>query len=438
MKDQPKTITPKLRFPEFKEPWGEVTLSDLAVPISDRVGTSECVPYTVTSGVGLVSQHEKLGRTIAGKSLSNYIRLRKDDFAYNKSATKAFPEGYIARYLDDVQAAVPKSIFTCFRADPGKIDPAYLDFLFAGNLHGKWLRKFLTVGARAHGSLNVKDDDLMAMPVPRPSPAEQRKIAACLTSLDELLVAEGRKLEALRAHKKGLMQQLFPRPGETLPRLRFPEFREAGEWEPTLFKKLYEFQSTNNYSREQLTYESGNVRNIHYGDIHTRFAAAFYLEREVAPFVDPAMVSDDFDADAYCVEGDMIFADASEDVNDVGKSIEIVSLNGGRLVSGSHTILARPTSDRIPIGFGAYLFKSRSVRAQIEKEAQGTKVMQISPRRLADITLPLPHDKAEQERIVACLSSLDAVIAAASRMLERLRANKKGLMQQLFPSPEGA
>src|SRR5688572_19901005 len=113
------TLTPKLRFPEFKEPWDQAALSDLAVPISERVATSECVPYTVTSGVGLVSQNDKFGRTIAGKSLSNYIRLRKDDFAYNKSATKAFPEGYIARYLDDVKAAVPNSIFTCFRADPG-------------------------------------------------------------------------------------------------------------------------------------------------------------------------------------------------------------------------------------------------------------------------------------------------------------------------------
>ena len=229
--DQRKTLTPKLRFPEFKEPWHDVALSDLAVPISDHVGTSECVPYTVTSGVGLVSQKEKFGRTIAGKSLSNYIRLRRDDFAYNKSATKAFPEGYIARYRDDVKAAVPNSIFTCFRADAGKIDPAYLDFLFAGNLHGRWLRKFLTVGARAHGSLNVSDDDLMAMPVPLPSPAEQRKIAACLTSLDELLAAEARKLEALRAHKNGLVQRLFPGQGESRPRLRFPEFCNAGAWD---------------------------------------------------------------------------------------------------------------------------------------------------------------------------------------------------------------
>lgn len=230
MKKSKRTLTPKLRFPEFREQWDEVELSQLANPISDRVGTMSCIPYTVTSGLGLVSQEEKLGRTIAGNSLRNYIRLQKGDFAYNKSATKAYPEGYIARYLDEVKAAVPNSIFTCFRVASEKVDPAYLDFLFAGNLHGRWLRKFLTIGARAHGSLNVSDDDLMALPVPLPSPPEQQKIAECLSSLDGLIAAEGRKLAALRDHKCGLMQQFFPQPGQTQPRLRFPEFQNAGEW----------------------------------------------------------------------------------------------------------------------------------------------------------------------------------------------------------------
>jgi type I restriction enzyme S subunit len=103
-------------------------------------------------------------------------------------------------------------MFACFRVDPSKTDPSFLDFLFAGNLHGRWLRKFLTVGARAHGSLMVSDDDVMALPVPRPGLTEQRKIASCLRSLDQLLAAEGRKMEALRAQKRA-MQQLLPRAG---------------------------------------------------------------------------------------------------------------------------------------------------------------------------------------------------------------------------------
>ena len=90
-----------------------------------------------------------------------------NDFAYNKSATKEFPQGYIARYSGTKDAAVPNSIFTCFRPNTAVVIPEYLDHLFHGNHHGRWLRKYITVGARAHGALNVSGDDLMSMPVPR-------------------------------------------------------------------------------------------------------------------------------------------------------------------------------------------------------------------------------------------------------------------------------
>ena len=235
--DKPTPVVPNLRFPEFRSAgdWHFQPLSDIAEPISERVGTSKCVPMSVTTGVGLLSQEEKFGRTIAGNSYKNYIRLQANDFAYNKSATKEFPQGYIARYSGTRDAAVPNSIFTCFRPDAAAVIPEYLDHLLHGNHHGRWLRKYITVGARAHGALSVSDDALMSMPVPLPPVAvsrpEQKKIADCLGSLDDLVAAEGRKLEALRQHKEGLMQQLFPLPGETVPRLRFPEFEDAPEWE---------------------------------------------------------------------------------------------------------------------------------------------------------------------------------------------------------------
>jgi len=130
---------------------GTKRLDAIAKSTSERAGDRPITPYTVTTGVGLVSQQERFGRTIAGSAFKNYYVLQKDDFAYNKSATKAFPQGYIARFLGE-QGAVPNSIFTCFRADPESINPAYLDYLFAGNLHGKWLKRFIEVSARAHGS----------------------------------------------------------------------------------------------------------------------------------------------------------------------------------------------------------------------------------------------------------------------------------------------
>ena len=117
--DGKSTVTPKLRFPEFREKsgWAAIELRQFAELITDRVGTTECTPYTVTSGIGLVSQQEKLGRTIAGNSINNYVLLRRNDFAFNKSATKAYQQGYIARYVGDNRAAVPN----CWRRP--KIEP---------------------------------------------------------------------------------------------------------------------------------------------------------------------------------------------------------------------------------------------------------------------------------------------------------------------------
>jgi type I restriction enzyme, S subunit len=264
-KERKSTATPRLRFPQFRDRsgWTSTELRELAELVTERVGAADCTPYTVTTGVGLVSQQEKLGRTIAGNSLRNYIVLQRNDFAYNKSATKAFPQGYIARYVGEERAAVPNSIFTCFRVDGKTIDPIYLDYLFSSNLHGKWLRSYITVGARAHGSLNVNDDDLMALPVPMPdgstSLKEQKKIAECLTSLDGIIAAHRRKLEVLSAYKRGLMQQLFPSEGETMPRLRFPEFRHEPEWKETTLGQIVDFQSGGTPSKTNPAFWNGSI-----------------------------------------------------------------------------------------------------------------------------------------------------------------------------------
>jgi type I restriction enzyme S subunit len=207
---------PRLRFPEFQdEPeWSAQNLGAVASLINERAGNNNCIPMSITSGVGLVSQQEKFGETIAGNQYKNYLVLQKNDFAYNKSATKEFPQGFIAKYSGDEPAAVPNSIFTCFRAHKDEIVPDFLNYLFLGNLHGKWLRKYIEVGARAHGSLSVEDEHLMSLPVPLPSGesslAEQQKIAQCLTSLDELIAAQAKQIDSLKSHKKGLMQKLFP------------------------------------------------------------------------------------------------------------------------------------------------------------------------------------------------------------------------------------
>jgi type I restriction enzyme S subunit len=217
------------------------------------------------------------------------------------------------------------------------------------------------------------------------------------------------------------------------PKLRFPEFRDGPGWDEKPMGEVYSFKGNNSLSRDKLNYEEGTVKNIHYGDIHTKFSTLFDVTKEPVPYINPSESLDGLRAENDCTEGDMVFADASEDLEDIGKSIELVRLNGERVVSGLHTILARPAPGKLALGFGAYLFKSKRVRVQIQKESQGAKVLGISATRLTKIQLPIPSTIAEQQKIAECLSTLDELIGAERQKLDTLKAHKKGLMQHLFP-----
>jgi type I restriction enzyme S subunit len=222
-----------------------------------------------------------------------------------------------------------------------------------------------------------------------------------------------------------------------VPELRFPEFRKAAGWQEEPFGKLYSFIVTNSLSRDKLNYTAGEVKNIHYGDIHTKFATLFDVTNEKVPYINEDVPLAGYDEESYCAEGDMVFADASEDLEGVGKGIEVYKLNNERVLAGLHTLHARQTTKKLARGFGGYLFLSDRIRGQVKRESQGAKVLGISGPRLSNVLVSYPSSKDEQQKIAACLSSVDALLAAEREKLEALREHKKGLMQQLFPA-EGA
>lgn len=217
------------------------------------------------------------------------------------------------------------------------------------------------------------------------------------------------------------------------PTLRFPDFTKDGEWESSRLGNVYNFITTNSFSRDDLNYVNGNVKNIHYGDIHTKFSTLFDITKENVPFINDSIPLDKFKKENYCKEGDIIFADASEDLKDVGKSIELVNLNNEKLISGLHTLLARQINSKFVSRFGGYLFLNDRVRKQIQRESQGAKVLGISATRLSNINIFYPKEKKEQQKISSCLSSLDEVITAESQKVQVLKDHKRGLLQNLLP-----
>jgi type I restriction enzyme S subunit len=220
-----------------------------------------------------------------------------------------------------------------------------------------------------------------------------------------------------------------PNFSKQVPNLRFHDFSE--EWEMKKLGAVMDFKVTNSFSRDNLNYETGSVKNIHYGDIHTRFQTLFDITKEKVPYINEEISIVRISEDFYCKEGDILFADASEDLNDVGKSIEILNLNNEKILSGLHTILARPKANYFKKGFLGYLLKSDNVRFQIKKEAQGSKVLSISSGRISKVELIFPILE-EQEKITKLLSLVDDRIAVSIKIIQQLETSMQNLRERLF------
>ena len=160
------------------------------------------------------------------------------------------------------------------------------------------------------------------------------------------------------------------------------------------------FYSTNSFSREKLNYKSGSVKNIHYGDIHTKYPTIVSLQdNSEVPFINDDVDLSKFKEDQYLCDGDLIIADASEDYNDIGKAIEVKDIGDEKVLAGLHTILARDEKNITVNGFKAELFSTNNLKTKIKIIANGISVLGISKNNLSKLEVKIPS-KNEQNKIV--------------------------------------
>ena len=219
------SLVPRLRFPGFRDPWANEPLSEVLKEHKLKNADNRDV-FSVSMEHGIVNQVELLGRSFAAADTSHYTIGRRYDVVYTKSPLKAFPFGIVkqSRFDGEIALSPLYGVFTPTNADLGLMIEAYFE---DPNRSKDFLAPLCQKGAK--NTLQITNTTFLSGRLPLPTqPAEQWRIASCLASLDELITAQARKVEALKTHKKGLMQQLFPREGETRPRLRFPECE--GEW----------------------------------------------------------------------------------------------------------------------------------------------------------------------------------------------------------------
>lgn len=200
--------TPRLRFPGFSGEWEEKKMSDVFTRITRRNSENNQNVLTISAQYGLISQLEFFKKSVASSDVTGYYLLKKGEFAYNKSSSQGRPFGAI-KPLRLYDKGVVSTLYICFKCnDPREID--FWDQYFDAGLLDKELMSIAQEGARNHGLLNIPTNGFFGLSVLSPSIDEQRKIAACLSALDDIIQAETDRLKALKAHKKGLMQQLFP------------------------------------------------------------------------------------------------------------------------------------------------------------------------------------------------------------------------------------
>lgn len=252
---------------------------------------------------------------------------------------------------------------------------------------------------------------------------EQQKIASCLSSLDELITAHNQKLEALKAHKKGLMQNLFPQEGETVPKYRFPEFENDGEWvEKKLGNYIDLFSGIALKSGEISNNESGIpiLRGINITEGYIRHSKE----------IDKYYLGHIENLEKYFVkENDIVIG---MDGSKVGKNVALIKKEDENSILIQRVARIR-TNKKVEINFVYQYFISDKFRGYVDTVNTSSGIPHISAQQIKDFKVNIPPNLLEQQKIASCLSSLDTLITAQLEKIEQLKLHKKGLMQGLFP-----
>ncbi len=402
-----KTLLPKLRFPEFREAegWEEKPLGEFMTE-SRMPGSKGNVAKKITVklwGNGVFEKND----AIQGSINTQYFRRKAGQFIYSKLDFLNQAFGIIPTSLDDFESTVD---LPCFDFADG-LNPVFLlEYVKRKDFYEK-------LGETADGSRKARRihaETFLTFPIALPSPVEQQKITDCLSSLDELIAAQARKVDALKAHKRGLMQQLFPGEGETQPRLRFPEFQDAEKWEIRTIGDM--FSLINGCAFRPEDWKPNGTPIIRIQNLNDPSAEFNYSQ---APVSERNRVE----------SGDLLFAWSGT----LGSSFGARVWTGPPGVLNQHIFKVLMDEQRITLPF-ALLVLAR-VEEDIAEKSHGFKASFVHVKKsdLVKVELPLPA-LHEQQRIAACLSSLDALITAATQELDTLKTHKKGLMQQLFPS----
>ncbi|MEI7585820.1 restriction endonuclease subunit S [Runella sp.] len=400
-------LIPAMRFPEFENEgeWEEKKLGELGEFLGGGTPSRLNSEYWI-GNIPWISSSDINEDDIHSISISQYI----NEIAIIESATKIIPKGsilFVSRVgvgklaINNTELCTSQD-FTSFIST--NVLNLFIAYYYSAN---KDALKSLSQGTSIKGfSKSDLEDSKIVYPN---NPKEQQKIASCLSSLDEVIAAHSQKLEVLKDHKKGLMQNLFPQEGETVPKYRFKEFEKYGEWEEKVLSEVALYE--NGKAHEQDISENGNFVVVNSKFISTDGKVAKYSNS------------------AYCLaeKGDilMVLSDIPNG-RAIAKCFYIIEEN-------KYTVNQRICKISSFDCDSLFLYYTMNRNPFFLAFDDGVKQTNLRNDDVQSFPFLIPIDRKEQQKIASCLSFLDAHITAVAEKIEQLKLHKKGLMQGLFP-----
>ena len=405
-KREKTTLVPKLRFPYFSDEWKKESLSVYLKESRIKGSTGEFAKKLTVKlwGKGVFEKQESL----SGSENTQYYHRKKEQFIYSKLDFLNQAFGIIPEYLDGYESTLD---LPCFDVNKNLNTNFLLEYVQRPTFY----KKYGEIADGGRKAKRIQVETFLGFPIYLPTLPEQQKIVDCLSSLDNFIAAEDRKLLVLRNYKKGLMQKLFPTGDETMPEWRFPEFRECEQWKKTFIDKVVDYENGKAHENNISEYGKYIVVNSKFISTEGKIVKYTNTANMIANTGDILMVLSDVPNGRAIAKCYLVNQDDKYAVNQRVCKLTPTKANGN------------------------FLFHIINRNAYFLAFDDGIKQTNLKKDDVLQCPILLPKGQRgleEQKKIAECLSSVDELISMQTEKIEALKTHKKGLMQGLFPSIE--
>ena len=409
-----KTEIPSIRFCGFDDAWEQRKAGELLIERNEQAPMSEEYPLMAfIANEGVAPKGERYDRSSLVTDTENklYKRTEVGDFIYSSNNLETGSIG-----LNKYGKACISPVYSIFQPT-GIADSDFLgrrlvrkDFI---NAMVKWRQGVI------YGQWRIHESDFLKIEIPVPSIEEQRKIGTFLDYLDNLITLHQSKYEKLQAIKASMLEKMFPKDGAVVPEVRFKGF--TGAWEQRVLSSLCDKFTDGDWVESKDQSNSG-VRLIQTGNI----GVAEYLDKPS----NKKWVSEDTFNRLHCEEvlpGDILISRLPDPA---GRAC-IIPFLGTKMITAVDCTIVRVASDISNLFLVQYLSSQSYFNEVINCLAGGTR-QRISRSNLANFSIPIPKDRAEQDAIGEYFRHLDHLITLHQRELGKLLSIKKALLEKMF------